>query len=54
MHYNNLKFYCFIDQFDKIFLDNLSNNISIIYRNYSIKNNIQTIKKIKEYCKKKK
>lgn len=52
MHINNLKFYCFVDQFDNVFLNNLTKDISVIYRNYSASNHIKTIKKIKEICRK--
>tara|TARA_S200000501_G_scaffold260815_1_gene244779 strand:- start:2635 stop:3171 length:537 start_codon:yes stop_codon:yes gene_type:complete len=52
MHFNNLKFYCFIDKYDKSLINNLANNVSIIYRNYSLKSHLETIKKIKEICKK--
>jgi thiamine-phosphate pyrophosphorylase len=53
MHFLNLKFYCFIDKFDKSLISNLSKNVSVIYRNYSLKCHLETIKKIKEFCKKK-
>tara|TARA_Y100000768_G_scaffold370275_1_gene335954 strand:+ start:162 stop:695 length:534 start_codon:yes stop_codon:yes gene_type:complete len=53
MHFYNFKFYCFIDKFNKNLLDNLTNNVSIIYRNYSLTNHLPIIQKIKEYCKKK-
>ena len=52
MHFYNLKFYCFIDKYDKSFINNLTSNVSIIYRNYSLKSHLETIKKIKEICKK--
>ena len=53
MHFYNLKFYCFIDKYDKLLINNLKSNVSIIYRNYSPKCHLETIKKIKEICKKK-
>ncbi|PDH21157.1 MAG: thiamine phosphate synthase [Pelagibacterales bacterium MED-G42] len=53
MHILNLKFYCFINQFDKVFINNLANNVSVIYRNYSSNNHLNTIKKIKQTCEKK-
>jgi len=53
MHFYNLKFYCFIDRYDKSFINNLKSNVSVIYRNYSSKSHLETIKKIKEICKKK-
>ncbi len=52
MHFYNLKFYCFVDKFDKSLINNLKNNVSVIYRNYSLKSHLETIKKIKEICKK--
>ena len=52
MHFYNLKFYCFIDKYDKSLINNLKNNVSVIYRNYSSKSHLETIKKIKEICKK--
>tara|TARA_B100001093_G_scaffold143726_1_gene136272 strand:+ start:306 stop:842 length:537 start_codon:yes stop_codon:yes gene_type:complete len=52
MHFYNLNFYCFIDKFDKSLINNLKNNVSVIYRNYSLKSHLETIKKIKEICKK--
>ena len=52
MHFYNLNFYCFIDKFDKSLINNLKNNVSIIYRNYSAKSHLETIQKIKEICKK--
>ena len=52
MHFYNLKFYCFIDKYDKLLINNLKSNVSIIYRNYSSKCHLETIKKIKEICKK--
>jgi len=53
MHFYNLKFYCFIDRYDKSFINKLKSNVSVIYRNYSSKSHLETIKKIKEICKKK-
>ena len=52
MHFNNLKFYCFIDKYDKSLINNLASNVSIIYRNYSLKSHLEIIKKIKKICKK--
>ena len=34
-------------------INNLKSNVSIIYRNYSLKSHLETIKKIKKICKKK-
>ena len=53
MHLNYLKFFCFIDQFDKNLIKNLTKNVIIIYRNYSSKDHQKTIISIKKYCKKK-
>jgi len=53
MHFYNLKFYCFIDKYDKSLINNLKSNVSVIYRNYSSKSHLETIKKIKKICKKK-
>ena len=53
MHFFNLKFYCIIDKYDKSLINNLKSNVSVIYRNYSSKSHLQTIKKIKEICRKK-
>tara|TARA_B100000900_G_scaffold405738_1_gene415765 strand:- start:2309 stop:2842 length:534 start_codon:yes stop_codon:yes gene_type:complete len=52
MHYF-FKFYCFVDKFDKSLINSLSNNVSVIYRNYSKKNHLKTIENIKKICKKK-
>ena len=45
--------YYFIDKFDTNNIDNQKTNTGIIYRNYNEKNNLNTIIKIKRYCKKK-
>ena len=52
MHINNLKKYYFINEFDTKILDKLTTTTSIIYRNYNSKNNLETIIKLKKYCKK--
>ena len=52
MHFRNLKFFCYIDKFDNNIISKLSNNTSVIYRNYKIKNNLDTIISIKDACKK--
>ena len=48
-----LQKYYFINKLDTKNIDQQSVNTSIIYRNYELKDNIETIIKIKEYCKKK-
>jgi thiamine-phosphate pyrophosphorylase len=53
MHFYNFKFYCFIDSYNKNLINNLTKNVSIIYRNYSVRNNLSEINKIKENCRKK-
>ena len=53
MHFRNLKFFCYIDKFDNNIISKLSNNTSVIYRNYKAKNNLDTIISIKNACKKK-
>mgnify|MGYP001177484644 CR=1 FL=1 len=53
MHFYNFKFYFFIDKYDKSLINNLNSNVSVIYRNYSSKSHLETIKKIKKICKKK-
>ena len=45
--------YYFIDKFDTNNIDKQKINTGIIYRNYKKKNNLNTIIKIKQYCKKK-
>ena len=45
--------YYFIDKFDTNNIDNQKTNTGIIYRNYNEKNNLNTIIKIKKYCRKK-
>ena len=49
----NLRVYTYIDDFNANFINNLSKNVSIIYRNYE-ETNIDQILKIKELCKKNK
>ena len=53
MHLINLRVYTYIDDFNANFINNLSKNVSIIYRNYE-ETNIDQILKIKELCKKNK
>ena len=45
--------YYFINKFDSNNIDKLKLNTGIIYRNYDLKNNLSTIIKLKQYCKKK-
>jgi thiamine-phosphate pyrophosphorylase len=45
--------YYFINKFDTIYIDKQSKNTAIIYRNYSSKNDLDTVLKFKIYCKKK-
>ena len=53
MHYN-LKKYYFINKFDAKYIDKLSKQTEVIYRNYSLNNsNEDLILKISKYCKKK-
>ena len=54
MHLRNYKFFCYIDKFDKNFLFKLPSDIAIIYRNYAVKNDLQSIINIKKICKIKK
>ena len=53
MHLNNLSAYTYIENFNANFINNLSKDVSIIYRNYK-ENNICHILKIKKLCKKNK
>ena len=52
MHNKFSKLYYFIDKFEPDILKNLDNKVTIIYRNYLEKCNIDLIKKIKHFCKK--
>ena len=47
----NIKFYYFIDEFDKKEIEKLSTQISIIYRNYDKKENPEELKKLVMHCK---
>ena len=49
-----LKKYYFINKFDTKYIDKQDKNTIIIYRNYSARPEIAIIKKLKNYCKKKK
>tara|TARA_B100000902_G_C27109283_1_gene812733 strand:- start:187 stop:738 length:552 start_codon:yes stop_codon:yes gene_type:complete len=51
MHFNNLKKFYFIDEFNKDHLKNLDNNTAIIYRNYEKKYEESLILRIKKFCK---
>ena len=53
MHFNNLKKFYFIDEFNKDHLKNLDNNTAIIYRNYTKKYDKSLIFEIKKFCKSK-
>ena len=52
MHKNFKETYHFIDKFKEADLIKLSNKISLIYRNYEKKIDVNLIKKIKSFCKK--
>jgi thiamine-phosphate pyrophosphorylase len=52
MYKNFNETYHFIDKFKEADLKKLSNKISLIYRNYEKKIDIDLIKKIKKFCKK--
>ena len=46
------KIYCFINEFNLAELSELSNNINLIYRNYNKQNDIKTILKLRDFCRK--
>ena len=48
------KIYCYINEYNLAELSKLSNNINLIYRNYDNQNEIKTILKLRDYCKKNK
>jgi len=50
---HKIRKYYFINKFDSNNIDKLKLNTGIIYRNYDSKNNLSTIIKLKQYCKKK-
>ena len=50
---HKIKKYYFINKFDSNNIDRQKINTGIIYRNYDSKNNLNTIIKLKQYCKKK-
>ena len=47
----NIKYYYFIDEFNKNEIEKLSTQISLIYRNYTNKNNPNELKKLVIHCK---
>ena len=47
----NIKYYYFIDEFNKNEIEKLSSQISLIYRNYHKKNDPEKLKKLVMYCK---
>ena len=53
MHINIKEKYYFINKFDTKIIDKQTIDTGIIYRNYDSKNNLSTIIKLKQYCKKK-
>ena len=53
MHFKNIKFFYFVDNFNKALIDKLPKNTAIIYRNYQIPINVSSILKLKKACKKK-
>ena len=52
MHINNLKKYYFINEFNYTHLINLSKNISFIWRNKDKETSIETLIKLRDFCKK--
>ena len=52
MHNKYLKKYYFINKFDTNYIDKQDKRTAIILRDYSSKNNLNTILKFKKYCKK--
>ena len=53
MHNRFLQKYYFINKFDTNYIDHQDKNTAIIYRNYNLKKDIDTIIKFKKYCKNK-
>ena len=49
----NIKYYYFIDEFNKNEIEKLSTKISLIYRNYNRQINSSELKKLVLYCKNK-
>jgi len=54
MQYSFPKIYCYINDYNLTELSKLSNNINLIYRNYNNQNNLETILKLRTFCKKEK
>ena len=52
MHIKNLKKYFFINKFDHSHLINLDKNISFIWRNKAKENKLNSVLKLKKFCKK--
>ena len=48
------KIYCYINDYNLTELSRLSNNINLIYRNYNNQNDLETILKLRTFCKKEK
>ena len=46
------KIYCYINGYNLTELSKLSNNINLIYRNYDEKNNVNTVLKLRDFCRK--
>jgi len=53
MHKNLTYKYYFINKFDTNYIDKQDKNTVIIFRNYNLKNNLNTVLELKRYCKKK-
>lgn len=53
MHFKNINFFYFIDNFNKALIDKLPKNTSIIYRNYQMPFDVSSILQLKKECKKK-
>ena len=52
MHNKSLKQYCFINKFNISQLSQIDNDVGIIFRNYDNGKNLDTIKRLKQYCRK--
>lgn len=53
MHLSTYKIFYFINDFNKDHIIKLKKNISLIYRNYNEKLNLQYLKEIRDFCKSK-